>query len=527
MSGNALINVSALPTSYAVSSSNGGHFCAGGAGETIILTNSDPGTFYQAYRGTSAVGSLVLSTGGTLVFGPFNTPGIYTVKGTDGISGCTGIMSGSITIIIDPLPIVYAVTGGGGYCAGGAGLHVGLGYSSIGIDYQLWYSGGMISSLHGSGSGLDFGIQSATGSYSVIAVNSTSGCSSAMSGSANIGINPLPGAYNVTGGGNYCLGSTGPAIGMDMSDVGINYQLYRGITPVGTAAAGTGGNFDFGAFAAPGTYSVIATNATTGCVMMQAGTVTVSVNPLPVIHTVSGGGNYCLGGAGVDVILIGSNTGTTYELYLNGVGTGLLQSGTGTNLDFGVLTTTGIYTVVATNDLTGCVRNMAGSATIGIYSLPNAFNVTGGGEYCAGGSGIHIGLDGSTSGVRYQLYNTSGPVGSAMSGTGRALDFGSQTASSTFTVVGTSVLTGCTNAMSGNASVIIDPLPQSIQYQAVAIYVPAVQWISSFLILMKALRTSYIAVLPLWAGPCRVPVPYWILVLIPSQEFIRSLQQMI
>jgi len=460
MSGNALINVSALPTAYSTSSANGGHYCAGGIGESIILTNSDPGTFYQVYRsGTTAVGSLVLSTGGPLVFGPFTTPGVYTVKGTDGITGCTGVMSGSVTIVMDPLPTVYAVTGGGGYCAGGSGLHVGLAYSSIGIDYQLWYSGTLQSTLHGSGSGLDFGIQSGTGSYSVIAVNSTSGCSSAMGGSANIGIDPLPTAYDVTGGNSYCLGGVGPNVGIDMSDVGTNYQLYRGITPVGAPVGGTGGSFDFGSFTVPGTYSVIATNATTGCVMIQSGTATISVNPLPAVHTVSGGGNYCLGGAGVHIILIGSNTGVTYELYKNGSGTGMLQSGTGTDLDFGLLSDAGVYTVVATNDVTGCIKLMAGSATIGIYSLPNAFNVTGGGDYCAGGSGIHIGLDGSTSGVRYQLFNGSGPAGSAMSGTGGTLDFGSQTGTGNYTVVATNVLTTCTNAMSGSASVIIDPLP--------------------------------------------------------------------
>lgn len=35
-------------------------------------------------------------------------------------------MTGSVNISIDPLPVVYAITGGGGYCAGGTGVHIGL-----------------------------------------------------------------------------------------------------------------------------------------------------------------------------------------------------------------------------------------------------------------------------------------------------------------------------------------------------------------------------------------------------------------
>jgi len=460
MSGNALVNVSPLPTAYAVSASNGGHYCAGGVGANVIITNSDPGTIYQVYRGATAVGSSILSGGGPQFFGPFTTPGVYTVKGTDGVTGCIGNMSGSATIVVDPLPTAYTVTGGGGYCAGASGLHVGLSYSTVGVDYQLWYQGTLVNTLHGSGSGLDYGIQTGTGTYSVIGVNSTTGCSGSMSGSATIGINPLPSAYNVTvsGSNSYCTGGAGVNIGTDMSDVGTNYQLYRGTTPSGAAVAGTGGSLSFGFLTTPGTYSVMATNAGTGCMMLQNGTQTVNVNPLPTVYTVTGGGNYCSGGVGVPVITSGSATGVTYELRKNGSGTGMLQSGTGSGLNFGLVTDPGVYTVVATDDATGCVKNMSGSATVGVYSLPTVYNITGGGNYCAGSTGVHIGLDGTSTGVRYQLYNTGGPVGSAMSGTGGSLDFGAQSGS-TYSVVATSVLTGCTNTMSGTASVFADPLP--------------------------------------------------------------------
>ena len=40
-------------------------------------------------------------------------------------------------------------------------------------------------------------------------------------------------------------------------------------------------------------------------------------------------------------------------------------------------------------------QNMTGSAAVTINPLPAAYNVTGGGAYCAGGFGVPVGLSGS------------------------------------------------------------------------------------------------------------------------------------
>jgi len=64
--------------------------------------------------------------------------------------------------------------------------------------------------------------------------------------------------------GGYCTGVAGARIRLTASDVGINYQLVNSGGPVGSALGGVGGTLDFGLLPA-GTYSVTATNATTGC----------------------------------------------------------------------------------------------------------------------------------------------------------------------------------------------------------------------------------------------------------------------
>jgi hypothetical protein len=142
-------------------------------------------------------------------------------------------------------------------------------------------------------------------------------------------INPLPAASNVTGGGSYCSGTTGVPVGVDASYVGISYQLYIGATPTGAAVAGTGSPFSFGLVTTAGTYTVVATNTITGCTNTMTGAATVSVNPLPVVYTVSGGGTYCTGGSGLHILLSGSDLGINYQLNLTGSAIGSPVAGTG------------------------------------------------------------------------------------------------------------------------------------------------------------------------------------------------------
>src|SRR6185503_4881367 len=98
-----------------------------------------------------------------------------------------------------------------------------------------------------------------------------------------------------------------------------------------------------------GTYTVLATNATTGCTQSMTGSVVVTVNPLPTPILVTGGGPYCSGGTGVTVNLIASQPGVNYQLRINGINSGLPLAGTNGPLAWTNQTTAGTYTVVGTN----------------------------------------------------------------------------------------------------------------------------------------------------------------------------------
>ncbi len=100
---------------------------------------------------------------------------------------------------------------------------------------------------------------------------------------------------------------------------------------------------------------------------------------------------------------------------------------------------------------------MIGSGTIAVNPAPDAFTVTGGGHFCAGTSGVNVGLAGSVAGINYQLYNGSMTAGMPVGGTGTTLNFVLQTAPGTYTIVATNTATGCTGNMTGSSSVVVDP----------------------------------------------------------------------
>jgi hypothetical protein len=94
----------------------------------------------------------------------------------------------------------------------------------------------------------------------------------------------------------------------------------------------------------------------------------------------------------------------------------------GTNVQ--LLVTAGVNALVCCNP----VLNPATSC-----DDPIAYNVTGGGSYCEGGSGVPVGLDGSQLGVNYAIV----PGTLVVAGTGNPITFGDQLAGS-YTVTATS-----------------------------------------------------------------------------------------
>ncbi len=206
-----------------------------------------------------------------------NAGGLYVVTLVNA-SGCDSLAK--LLLDVAQVPQVYAVTGGGTYPTGGAGMVVGLSGSEIGVQYQLLFNGTAIgSTVAGTGSAITFGNQTSEGVYSVTAAPGSL-CALTMGGSVSISISSAPpNSYAVSGGGYYCASTSGVAIGLSGSEINVSYQLMRsnGTVTVGTAIQGTGAAISFGNQTIADTYIVKAINNVNGLNAMMNGSATVSV----------------------------------------------------------------------------------------------------------------------------------------------------------------------------------------------------------------------------------------------------------
>ena len=169
-------------------------------------------------------------------------------------------------------PAAFTVTGGTG--CNDTGVTVGLSSSTSGASYQLKRNGVDVGSpVLGTGAALDFGNQTTPGTYTVVGT-SACGSSAAMTGSAIV--NQSPTAFNLTGGDG--CSSPGVSIGLDNSESGVSYQLYRDASPVGSPVNGTGSAIGFGNQTVAGIYTAFGSIA--GCTTVSNhGTITITATP--------------------------------------------------------------------------------------------------------------------------------------------------------------------------------------------------------------------------------------------------------
>jgi hypothetical protein len=148
-----------------------------------------------------------------------------------------------------------------------------------GSNWSVYGSGTPISTIGLSGSNI---IQISTRREAI----TVAGCDFGSTNIYSWAVNPLPTLFNISGGGSYCAGGIGVAIGLSASEVGVNYQLLFGGSPIGAPIPGTGGGLNFGLLTTAGIYTVIATNPVTGCSRQMSGNQTITINQLPTTSAI-------------------------------------------------------------------------------------------------------------------------------------------------------------------------------------------------------------------------------------------------
>lgn len=299
--------------------SGGTSFCSG---SSITMSNSLAGGTWSTSSPLIATADMtsgvVTGVNGGAVYVSYTIPtGCYSVK----------------FLSVNPTPA--AITGLGNLCTGRTHVY----YS--GTPGGLWTSSNTTIATAAATSGVVTGIHAGTVTLSYML---PTGCAIGRV----ITIDASPSA--IAGGDALCQGSAFTYAndtpgGVWASDNVLSLPL----SSTGDVVAGV-----------PGTAAITYT-LPNGCLSSKV----VTVNVVPAVFPVIGGGNYCSGGSGVAVGVLGSQVGVVYNLY-NGSSLTASVAGTGTSVSYGSVTAGGVYTVQGKISATGCASEMLGSAVVSV-----------------------------------------------------------------------------------------------------------------------------------------------------------------
>ncbi|MBK9335770.1 MAG: HYR domain-containing protein [Lewinellaceae bacterium] len=154
-----------------------------------------------------------------------------------------------------------------------------------------------------------------------------------------------------------------------------------------------------------GIYTVTVTNAA-GC----TSTAQVTVGEAPINQfSVSGGGTICPGDVSC-IYLSGSDMDVLYTVYRNGTSV-VQQQGTGASMSICHPFISGTYTIWGARSGTTplCSLRMTGNAVFTYFSFPKGGNLSGPNSYCAGGLGVFLSINNTSTDVEYALFLDGNP----------------------------------------------------------------------------------------------------------------------
>jgi len=335
--GCSVIKTVSVNTAAAPITGIGANMCSGSTGNaynvdtpygiwTSALVTITPAGLVSAYRPGAATITYTLPTGCFTTLSVTVVPLPAKITGVNAI--CTGV----------PVPLSDTTSGGG--------------WSSIDTTVGITFGTGIVTGLYPGTAAIRYTLPTGCFQADTITIFPMP---SAILGKVGLCLGGTTSLSNATGGGVWK--SLSPSIASISSGAGI-------VTGISTGAA------------------IISYTIGPACTVTQ----NVTVEPLPAVYGVTGGGSFCSGGTGVHVLLSGSAPGIKYKLFNGGTFTDSLL-GTGSPLDYGLFTVPGTYTISAANIATGCSSVMVDSAAVNIDPMvaPSVSIVTSPGEMICSG----------------------------------------------------------------------------------------------------------------------------------------------
>ncbi len=261
--------------------------CAG-QGTTIQIAASENGISYQLRNNAddSPIGSAVPGNGGTinLPTGALLVTTTFNVLATVGSCSAELVQTPTVTTVPGASALLPVSAQNVALCTGNS-TNILIDNSEIGVSYQLRNDAD--NSLVGTpvvGDGntisLPTGNLTANTTFNVLASSVTCDVELVNTATVTISNNPNTGLL-VAASSPICIGESS-IVTVSASEVGVQYQLRNGVTPVGASVPGTGGliNLPTGALLTSTTFNVLATSG--ACTPAQlTNTASVTVSPIP------------------------------------------------------------------------------------------------------------------------------------------------------------------------------------------------------------------------------------------------------
>jgi len=229
---------------------------------------------------------------------------------------------------------------------------------------------------------LTFSVDSA-GTYTITAVSDNNGAGTVYGSDVTVTVVPIPSLQTINGGGTYCEGTGGLAIGLDGSELNVNYHLIDPLSATVSIVAGSGGAISFGNHTTDGTYTIEAYSDINGACATTIGTVDITMNAAPVVimsivnDTICDGDDpqiqfdFTAGVANFDVTI---SDGTNSET-INGIATNPYQYYVPAvkpiwNVADG-FSSTYTYTITNITDANGCPNTGSNTVNVEVFKIPS------------------------------------------------------------------------------------------------------------------------------------------------------------
>lgn len=375
-SGNITIIVNPLPTATIDGTTA---VCTGAAEPSVTFTGStgiSPYTFYYTVNGGPTQSIVTTSGNSVTVSQPTGTPGTYLyalVSVTDG-NTCSQTQSGTVTVTVTPLPTA-SIGGTTAVCKDDAPPDITFTGNSGTEPYTIYYTinGGPILSVT-TASGNSVTVSQPTGTpgtyvYTLVSVTDGNTCSQSQSGNSTITVYPLPTAA-ISGTTAVCENGAEPGITFTGATGIPPYTFFYTIDggPTQSVATTSGNSVTvFHPTATPGTfvYSLVSVNDGHTCSQDQSGSITITVNALPV-PGISGPAVACVNTPGPVYYSDGGMSGYTWNV--NG---GTFTPGITPDTIYVTWTTIGINSVTVNyTDLNGCIAANPSVYSVNVALLP-------------------------------------------------------------------------------------------------------------------------------------------------------------